>query len=417
MTLHSAMTGLDLHQPFHYIQETDPGAIGAGFTWFKKSTKVLSYRNDSNTGWISILASSSVNALPPGTTWTEFLAAYAATDPGDTIELPNDEIQQEAALYGIGSKAIRIRGTGPNSMINMVVQDWAQFGIGFATVTTNPVFFENFTVKHDRATIGGAARILTLVVRGGTYGLHVTNMSFIDITSDVMVFIGSDIPNDSATDPVQRVIDGVYFYNNTVNEWYESVINFHAFRGNPHRNIYIQSNYCVETERHPNGSVSAPYGINIDSETDAGETIGGLLENCYIHGNSILGAGHANSLGVSIKASGEPVTDLCYHNLHLVGNTVENWTSPFQLVSISRGDDVGAYDAIPAFVYVYGNTFKYPGGSITCRVDPAGKVGDLVFFGDNNMYFASGKVGLSLPGTWGPNVVVAQSPPNTDHIV
>lgn len=412
MSTHSLLTGIDLHQPWHYVQESDPGAIGAGLVWFKKSTKVLSYRNDTNTGWISILASSSTNALPSGTTWTGFLDAYNATDPGDTLELPNDEILQEAALYSI-DKAIRIRGSGSNSMLNMVVQDWAQLQIGVAGNTTSPVFLENFTMKHDRAALGGSGRILTLVVRGGCYGLHVTGMNFVDITSDVMVFFGI-LPSDSSN-PLNWVIDGVYFYNNTVNEWYESLFNIHAMRGNPHRNIYFQNNYCVETTRHPNGSVSAPYGINIDPETDAGETIGGLLENCYIQDNTILGAGHANSLGVSIKASGDPVTDMCYHKLHLSGNTVDNWGQPLQVVSVSRGDDVGAYDAIPALVYIYGNTFKWPGLSSTCRVDPAGKVGDLIFFGDNDMYFTTGKAGLSTPGTWGPNVVLTQSPPNRDH--
>jgi len=48
---HSTMSGLDLHGPWHYEQETDPGAVGGGKWWLKKSTFQIFRRNDTNTGW------------------------------------------------------------------------------------------------------------------------------------------------------------------------------------------------------------------------------------------------------------------------------------------------------------------------------------------------------------------------------
>jgi hypothetical protein len=45
------MSGLDLHGPWHYEQETDPGVVGGGKWWLKKSSFQISRRNDTNTGW------------------------------------------------------------------------------------------------------------------------------------------------------------------------------------------------------------------------------------------------------------------------------------------------------------------------------------------------------------------------------
>lgn len=61
-TPHSELSGTNLHQPFHYAQDDDPGAVGAGTWWFDTSTNILKVRNDADSGWDSIVASSHTHA-------------------------------------------------------------------------------------------------------------------------------------------------------------------------------------------------------------------------------------------------------------------------------------------------------------------------------------------------------------------
>lgn len=54
---HSGLTGTNLHVPFHYIQDADPGAVGAGKYWLDTNSGpplVLSRRNAGDTGWDAI---------------------------------------------------------------------------------------------------------------------------------------------------------------------------------------------------------------------------------------------------------------------------------------------------------------------------------------------------------------------------
>src|SRR5690348_4774198 len=99
MSTHSSLVGTDLHQPWHYIQESEPGAVGAGRTWFKKSLAKIYYRNDNNTGWIQIIASiptgdevPNTTVVPDGSTWADFITIFnaATTVAGivPTIVLP-----------------------------------------------------------------------------------------------------------------------------------------------------------------------------------------------------------------------------------------------------------------------------------------------------------------------------------------
>lgn len=51
MPIHSQLQGLELHEPYHYVQESDPGAVGVGKYWLKVSTGEVKRRNDTNVGW------------------------------------------------------------------------------------------------------------------------------------------------------------------------------------------------------------------------------------------------------------------------------------------------------------------------------------------------------------------------------
>lgn len=64
MGVHSQYTGLELHQPYHFIQESDPGAVGAGLFWLQISTGSVSRRSNDNTMWVGIGGT----ATPPLTT-------------------------------------------------------------------------------------------------------------------------------------------------------------------------------------------------------------------------------------------------------------------------------------------------------------------------------------------------------------
>jgi len=68
MATHSTLTGLDLHEPYHFVQESDPGAVGANLYWLKISTGVISRRNPANSGWSLVgggdLAFTGLNDVP-----------------------------------------------------------------------------------------------------------------------------------------------------------------------------------------------------------------------------------------------------------------------------------------------------------------------------------------------------------------
>lgn len=56
---HSTLTALQLHEAFHYVQTSDPGAVGAGKYWLDTTASpyVLSRRNAGNSAWVTVGAS------------------------------------------------------------------------------------------------------------------------------------------------------------------------------------------------------------------------------------------------------------------------------------------------------------------------------------------------------------------------
>lgn len=59
---HSTLTALQLHEAFHYVQTSDPGAVGAGKYWLDTTASpyVLKRRNAGNSAWVTIGASGGV---------------------------------------------------------------------------------------------------------------------------------------------------------------------------------------------------------------------------------------------------------------------------------------------------------------------------------------------------------------------
>lgn len=66
MSTHSDLTGLELHDSYHFVQETDPGAVGANLNWLKISTGIAKRRNAANTAWITISPATTVPLTTKG---------------------------------------------------------------------------------------------------------------------------------------------------------------------------------------------------------------------------------------------------------------------------------------------------------------------------------------------------------------
>lgn len=70
MSVHSQFKGLEIHQPYHFIQESDPGAVGAGLFWLQVSTGNVSIRNDVDTAWTGIGGTASPVVTTKGDLYT-----------------------------------------------------------------------------------------------------------------------------------------------------------------------------------------------------------------------------------------------------------------------------------------------------------------------------------------------------------
>lgn len=103
MAIHSQFTGLEIHEAFHYVQESDPGAVGANLYWLKVSTGVLNRRSAANDAW---------NLISPP-------AASPLTTKGD--------------LLGFSSSVGRI-AVGSNGKV-LTADSTNSFGISWQTVS------------------------------------------------------------------------------------------------------------------------------------------------------------------------------------------------------------------------------------------------------------------------------------------
>jgi hypothetical protein len=100
-TQHAGLTGTNLHEAFHYVDASDPGAVGAGLYWLDTSTTPyeLKRRNATDDGWITVGASGGGG----GSLFT--VGNYADSRPaspnaGDTF-IPKDGYWQEIYHDGI----------------------------------------------------------------------------------------------------------------------------------------------------------------------------------------------------------------------------------------------------------------------------------------------------------------------------
>lgn len=84
-TIHSEMLGTELHEAFQFVQEGDPGAVGAGLYWLKVSTGALKKRSSDNLSWLPVgtgaTAFSQLSDVPP---YAGNAGKFLQINPGET---------------------------------------------------------------------------------------------------------------------------------------------------------------------------------------------------------------------------------------------------------------------------------------------------------------------------------------------
>jgi hypothetical protein len=85
------MAGVNLHQPFHYAQDADPGTVGAGKWWYDTNDNILYIRDSGDSSWVTV-ADGGAGAPPALTDLTDVVIstprigsvlAYDGTDWDD----------------------------------------------------------------------------------------------------------------------------------------------------------------------------------------------------------------------------------------------------------------------------------------------------------------------------------------------
>lgn len=337
---HASLTGLDLHQPFHYIQETDPGAVGAGLWWFKKSTLVLKYRNVPNTAWLTVsilgdpgvggVAVTGITALAAGSVWADLTDLYDSVDPGHIIILPAENIDVSSSLQI--TKDIEIWGH-PSGLSKLTVYgdlsifgSGTQFMIGWddSEVMGTPinVKLKDFTIEHDRVTVG-PFRTNMITLKSGVASCEISGMTLLGATADVFDIVNkASNPSGTATN--------VSFHDNTVTEWWESVC---LLRCGWADNVHIFNNICTTSSANPNSGISRPYGVAIDMEDSFGE-----FTNVTVSNNSFVSTvpfeENSNSLGLAVTMN-DLFGDVRYDRISFLNNTIDGFYYGFYLSDVN----------------------------------------------------------------------------------
>ncbi len=96
---HSDLTGLNLHGPFRYEQDADPGAVGAGVYWLDTDSgppRIIYRRNALDSGWEEVGGSGSALAFDDGATPANLAAA--ADTGNDTSPSRRDHVHLDPTV-------------------------------------------------------------------------------------------------------------------------------------------------------------------------------------------------------------------------------------------------------------------------------------------------------------------------------
>lgn len=178
-TEHGAVTDpADIHEAFHYVTSSDPGAVGAGKYWLDTtitSRPKLKRRNAGNTSWDEVAASDTFNVLDYGalgdashddlTNIQDAIDAAAATGVQATVFLPTTSDYYKVTGTLVLTEKVQLLGDGVA---------WNTTGRGariHSTSTTLPVI-----QLGNKSTDPGAAykegfALCNLLITGGLYGI------------------------------------------------------------------------------------------------------------------------------------------------------------------------------------------------------------------------------------------------------
>lgn len=159
MSTHRLLTGTQLHEPYHYVQESDPGSVGSNLYWLQVSTGNVKRRNSANSAWDSI--SSGVTTF---------------TGLSDT----------PASYSGQGLKTVRVN-TAANALefytptlgatvftgLSDVPSSYSGQGLKAVRVNTSATALEFFTVAGGVTTFTGLSDVPSSYAGQGLKGVRV----------------------------------------------------------------------------------------------------------------------------------------------------------------------------------------------------------------------------------------------------
>ena len=406
MPSHKDLTGLEVHLPWNYAQETDPGAVGAGMTWFKKSVNQLVYRNDANNTWLPILTAATGSTLAPGSTWPQVLTAVSTVAAGGVVTLPNEKIIQTSGLI-LGSKDITIIGSGPLSEIQArndisISGSAAQVMIDDTSgAQTKKITLKGFTLSQDRAY---ANRSTTIYIRGGLKEINIDSMRFNDCTANVIQIFPFNVANHT-----------INITNCVATEWYEGFVE--ACRGSIY-NLIITNN-TGNTSSGNMGDLSASRPQVFLIANDSATTSTGIIHNLVIVGNRFYATANAavtNSTGFTLhNGTNCPVL---WENVWLSDNVFSGfWQNRIARYHFTGSPTPGGGEG-RALIHMTKNKF-YSSGSINPTTfeivvsnSPVSHGNDRIFCSDNDFCKPSGPGNLVITDPTGAGTVQSATPPN-----
>jgi hypothetical protein len=206
MAIHKNLVGQELHEPFHYVQETDPGAVGSGLYWLKVSTGVLKRRNSLNNAWITI---SSFASGSPTTTKGDLIVRGASLD-GRLSVGTDGQVLTASSGDTLGVKWAT-PGGGSGNLPPAVIWDQKTAGTDggtYPTVRTWQTRVLN-TIASDTGSIVSSLSSNLITLSSGTYyaeskapqfGLDRNKIRLRDTTNSITLVAGiSNAPAGIAT--------------------------------------------------------------------------------------------------------------------------------------------------------------------------------------------------------------------------
>jgi hypothetical protein len=210
-TPHSDLSGTNLHQPFPYVQDTDPGAVGAGTWWFDTSTNILKVRNDTDTGWESHTVG--VTGAPTAAKYI-VQEAHADLSAEQSLGLLTTGLLKNTVAAGVGVLSTAVAADLPahtHALADITGDDpyaytvtlgpWYAFNVaGTATTTMLLKYLSGSTTVSSTATTIRAGRVGEIVGM-----ILVANDARVSGTAILKPTIGGS-PSSFASDSV--VLDG-----------------------------------------------------------------------------------------------------------------------------------------------------------------------------------------------------------------